>query len=120
MATERKRSRTAPGPRGRTGDPGAPPGVGRPEIVYGSASAERYLPDWGSGDSAPIGYAVKRSAWVAPLFLLSMVAVSVVAVEASRWLTTEYVDLPRVFAGPRHLHPHGLGFRIFFAFLIAA
>src|SRR6478672_3721456 len=107
MATERQSSRSAADPRVRAGaaDSNAPAGAGSPDVVSGPASADRYLPDWGSIDSAPVGYAVMRSPWAAPLFLVSIFVLSITAVEASRWLTAEYVDLLKVLAGPRHLHP---------------
>lgn len=75
-----------------------------------------------SHDTAPVGFAVPRSAWLAPAFLLSFVALCAAVVPALPSLTSSYADVVSALARVprRDLLPEGvwLSFRPFLLLLI--
>jgi cellulose synthase/poly-beta-1,6-N-acetylglucosamine synthase-like glycosyltransferase len=77
-------------------------------------------PHYASVDSAPPGYAVARSKWIAPLFLSVFVVVSIAVILTEPWLRQLYTDYLKNVAGFGSLNPDSLGVRtIFLVFLIA-
>lgn len=82
----------------------------------------RDLPDaphYVSVDSAPLGYAVARSRWVAPFFLGMFAVVSAAIILAEPWLRQLYIAYLENVSGVGTLNPGSLGVRpIFFVFLL--
>jgi cellulose synthase/poly-beta-1,6-N-acetylglucosamine synthase-like glycosyltransferase len=76
-------------------------------------------PHYASVDSAPPGFAVARSRWVAPIFLSTFILASIAFMLSESWFRLSYVAYLESLAGTDALTADSLGVRpIFFIFLL--
>ena len=76
-------------------------------------------PHYVSVDSAPLGYAVARSRWIAPFFLSTFILASIAFMLTESWFRLSYVAYLESLGGVDTLTADSLGVRpIFFVFLL--